>query len=160
MSAAEGPEGPRVTLREVTAETLREVLSLRVAPEQERFVASTAVSIAQAHFQPQTAWFRAIYADETPVGFLMLHDDPDASAYFLWRFLIDRRYQKLGYGRRALELLLDHVRGRPGAAALMLSYVPGDGSPRAFYERMGFVHTGEEDDGELMMRIDLARRGP
>jgi diamine N-acetyltransferase len=150
--------GPRVSLRAVTRENLRDVLMLSVAPEQARFVASNAVSIAQAHFQPDVAWFRAIYADETPVGFLMLHDDPEKPEYHLWRFMIDHRFQKLGYGRGALGLLLDHVRGRPGAAALTLSYVPGDGSPAAFYERVGFAHTGEADeDGELLMRIDLPR---
>jgi diamine N-acetyltransferase len=133
---------------------------LRVAPEQERFVASTAVSIAQAHFEPDFAWFRAIYADETPVGFVMLHDDPAKPVCYLWRFLIDRGHQKRGYGQRALELLLDHVRGRPGATALTLSYVPGEGGPAPFYERMGFVHTGEEDEGEIVMRIDVERAKP
>lgn len=152
----EPTKSSRVTLREVTKETLRDVLMLKVAPEQERFVATNAVSIAQAHFHPEVAWFRAIYADETPVGFLMLHDDPGKPEYHLWRFMIDKRFQKLGYGRRALELLLDHVRERPGATALTLTHVPGEGSPAQFYERIGFTHTGEEDeDGELFMRIEL-----
>jgi diamine N-acetyltransferase len=128
---------------------------LSVAPEQARFVASNAVSIAQAHFQPDVAWFRAIYAEDTAVGFLMLHDDPATATYYLWRFMIDHRFQKRGYGRRALELLLEHARTRPGATALTLSHVPGDGNPAPFYERMGFVHTGEEDDGELVMRVEL-----
>lgn len=88
-----------ITLREITKETLREVLMLKVAPEQERFVASNAVSIAQAHFHPEVAWFRAIYADETPVGFLMVEDDLDKPEVYLWRFMIDHRFQKLGYGR-------------------------------------------------------------
>lgn len=144
-----------ITLREVTKENLRDVLMLRVAPEQERFVASNAISIAQAHFDPEIAWFRAIYADETPVGFLMLHDEPAAATYFLWRFMIDHRYQGLGYGRRALDLLLEHVRARPGATAVTLSHVPGEGNPAPFYERMGFAYTGEVDEGELIMRRDL-----
>ena len=141
----------------MTRENLRDVLTLRVASGQERFVASNAVSIAQAHFHPEVAWFRAIYADETAVGFLMLHDEPETATYSLWRFMIDDRFQQLGYGRRALALVLEHVRARPGAAALTLSHVPGDGNPAPFYERMGFAHTGEEDDGELVMRIELTR---
>lgn len=144
-----------VSLREVTKETLGDVLRLRVAPGQDRFVASNAVSIAQAHFEPDHAWFRAIYADETPVGFLMLHDEPAKPAYYLWRFMIDYRFQGRGFGARAVALLLEHVRGRPGAVELRLSHVPGDGSPAPFYERLGFAHTGEEDEGELVMRIAL-----
>ena len=146
----------RVTLREVTRENLREVLLLEVAPEQKRFVASNAISIAQAHFYPEVAWFRAIYADETPVGFLMLEDGAGAQEVFLWRFMIDRRFQRHGFGRRAIELVLEHVRARPGTSALTLSHVPGDGSPGPFYQLLGFVHTGEKDpDGELMMRRGL-----
>ena len=63
-----------ISLREITRETLRDVLRLKVAPEQEKFVATNAVSIAQAHFYPETAWFRAIYADDTPVGFVMIEE--------------------------------------------------------------------------------------
>ena len=147
---------PRVTLREVTKENLNDVLVLEVAPEQRRFVAPNAISIAQAHFHPEVAWFRAIYADETPVGFLMLEDRAGAPEVFLWRFMIDRRHQKLDYGRRALELVIDVVRSRPGTSALTLSHVPGEGNPAPFYQRLGFVHTGETDpDGELLMRREL-----
>ncbi|HEU4463746.1 MAG TPA: GNAT family N-acetyltransferase [Gemmatimonadota bacterium] len=155
MANAPTPDA-RVTLREVTRHNLREVLLLEVAPEQNRFVASNAISIAQAHFYPEVAWFRAIYADEVPVGFLMLEDSPGAAEVFLWRFMIDRRFQNHGFGRRAIELVLEHVRARAGTTALTLSHVPGEGSPGPFYQRLGFVHTGEQDpDGELLMRLEL-----
>ncbi len=144
-----------VSLREVTRENLGQVLRLKVAPEQERFVATNAVSIAQAHFYPETAWFRAIYLDETPVGFVMIEDQPDKPKYYLWRFLIDAGHQGRGIGRRAIETIMDHVRTRPGATELFLSCVPGEGSPGPFYEKLGFAYTGEEDDGEMVMRRDL-----
>lgn len=146
---------PEVTLREVTKETLRDITRLRVSPAQERLVATNAESIAEAYFSPGVAWFRAIYADDTPAGFLMLEDDPAEGRYYLWRFMIDARYQRRGIGQRALELLFEHVRTRPGAKALYTSHVPGEGSPGPFYERMGFVYTGEEDGGELVMRREL-----
>ena len=80
-----------------------------------QFVANNAVSIAEAHFHPE-AWFRAIYADETAVGFIMLHDEnlrPDprqADYYFLWRLMVDARYQGMGFGRRGVGLLVELVR--------------------------------------------------
>ena len=113
-----------ISLREITQETVNAILNLRVAKAQEQFVASNAVSIAQAHFS-QEAWFRAIYADETPVGFLMLSDQPDKGEYFLWRFMVDAQHQGKGYGNRALELLIDYVKTRPNAKELSLSHVPG-----------------------------------
>lgn len=150
---APGPEAS-ITLREVTRDTVRTMCNLRVAPTQERFVAPNAVSIAEAHFEP-TAWFRAIYADETPVGFVMIDDDPAIPAYHLVRFMIDARYQGCGFGRRALEQLIEHVKTRPGATALSTSCVPGDGSPCPFYEKMGFVATGDVHYGEQVMRLDF-----
>ena len=146
---------PEVTLREVTRETLYDIFKLRVAPEQERFVSPNEISIAEAHFSPDVAWFRAIYSGDTPVGFLMLRDDPSKPEYYLWRFMIDARYQQTGVGRRALELLFAHVRTRPGATVLHTSVVDGPGGPGPFYERLGFTYTGETDDGELVMRREL-----
>ncbi|HKQ57500.1 MAG TPA: GNAT family N-acetyltransferase [Candidatus Eisenbacteria bacterium] len=153
------PEPPgrdaEVTLREIAKDTVREIVHLEVTPAQRRFVARNGMSIAEAHFSPGTAWFRGVYAGGTPVGFVMLEDEPDKPAYFLWRFMIDARYQGLGFGRRALELVIAHVRTRPGATLLETSCVPGDGSPCPFYERMGFVYTGVEDQGERVMRLVL-----
>lgn len=144
----------KVSLREVTKDTSGEILRLKVKPEQEQFVASNAVSIAQAYFE-EKAWFRAVYADDTPVGFLMLYDDPDEATYYLWRFMIDQRYQRLGFGRRALQLLIEHVRTRPNATSLLLSYVPAEGGPEPFYASLGFVNTGEVEDGENVMKLEL-----
>ena len=144
-----------VTLREVTKENLRQVLNLEVAPEQSRFVATNEMSIAQAYFDREIAWFRAIYADETPVGFVMLSDDASEQEYFLWRLMVDARYQKLGFAKRALELLFDYVRTRSGAKEILVSYVPGDAGPQGFYEKLGFVPTGEMIGTEVIMRRDL-----
>lgn len=149
-----------VTLREVTAQNLGQILHLDVSENQREYVATNAQSIAQAHFS-QEAWFRAIYADESPVGFLMLHDENlkdeprETDYYFLWRLMVDRRYQGMGFGRRAVELLVEHVRQRPNARVLLSSFHDGPDSPRGFYERCGFELTGEEVDGEVEIRLRL-----
>ncbi len=148
-------ENPIISLREITKETLRHMTRLKVAPGQEHFVATNAESIAEAYFSRDIAWFRGIYADDTPVGFLMLEDNAAEGKYYLWRFMIDARYQRKGIGQKALDLLFEHVRTRPRAGTVTTSIVPGEGSPGPFYERMGFVYTGEEDDGELIMRREL-----
>src|SRR6266508_2329162 len=56
----------RITLREITAENVNALLTLSAKEHQKQLVASHAISIAQPHFRPE-AWFRAIYADDTPV---------------------------------------------------------------------------------------------
>jgi len=90
-----------VELREITAETVRAICRLTVAPDQEAFVAPNAVSIAEAYFEPN-AWFRAIYADGEPVGFVMLEDDSVKEEYVLWRPMIAEGFQGRSYGRRAV----------------------------------------------------------
>jgi len=144
-----------VALHEITAETVRSICALEVAPAQSEYVAPNAISIAEAFFQPK-AWFRAVYAGETPVGFAMLYEDEKAGNYFLWRFMIDAEHQGKGYGRQALDLVVEHVRSHPNARELRSSYVPGDASPGGFYRRYGFVETGEFLDGENVISLVLS----
>jgi diamine N-acetyltransferase len=148
-----------ISLRPITRDNARAITRLKVAPEQEQFVASNAISLAQAHFE-KYAWFRAIYADETPVGFMMLYDDPVQPQYFLWRLMIDARYQGHGFAWQAVQQLIDYVRTRPGAKELLVSHGQGEGSPAWFYTRLGFQYTGEEDDGELIMRLPFEPAAP
>jgi len=150
----------KVTLREVTSQNLGAVLALEVFDEQRNFVASNARSIAQAHFYKE-AWFRAIYADDVPVGFLMLHDENlrdevrQNDYYFLWRLMIDKRHQKLGFGRQAVRLLIEHVKQRPNAKTLLSSFRSGQNSPEGFYTKLGFKRTGHEHDGEIEIGLGL-----
>jgi diamine N-acetyltransferase len=105
-----------VTLREITRGTARAACALD-AGDAGIQVAPKAVSLAQAHFWPE-AWLRAICADETLVGFVMVHEPtltptPEETEFFLWRLMIDRTHQGRGYGRAAIERLVEHVRTRP-----------------------------------------------
>jgi diamine N-acetyltransferase len=147
-------EGAVVELREVTADTVRAICLLHVAPDQRGFVAPNAVSIAQAMFEP-LAWFRAAYADGVPVGFAMLSVNSDAPEYYLWRFMIGEEFQGRGYGRAAIGRIVDHVRTLPGATELITSWIPAPGGPEPFYRGLGFEPTGEMDGQEVVARLAL-----
>ena len=151
-----------ITLREITEDNVGDVLALRLAPGQERFVSSVADSLAEAEEHPEgNPWFRAVYADGQPVGFVMLSRDveprpPDINGpWFLWKLLVDHRHQGRGYGRQVVERIVELVRAE-GATELLTSHVPGDEGPAGFYARLGFVPTGELDpDGEILLRLPL-----
>lgn len=145
---------PEVTLREVTKETVHQIMDLEVAENQSHLVAPNSMSIAEAYFQPK-AWFRAIYADDEPVGFIMLYDDPDKPMYYLWRMMLAEGQQRKGYGRQAMDLLVEYVRGRPNATEIIVGSIPGEGSPQPFYEGYGFVDTGEVKGGETQLKLEL-----
>lgn len=150
----------QVTLQEINSNTVTGICLLSELMEypQNTFVAPNAYSLAQALFHPR-AWYRAVYAGKAPVGFVMLDDDPDKPEYFLWRFMIAPPFQRRGYGAAALSLLVDHVRGRPGAKELLVSYIPHEQGPAAFYRGLGFDETGEVDGDEVVMRLALPAGG-
>ena len=100
-----------------------------------------------------------MYCGEEPVGFVMLSWNPSAGRYqgryYLWRLLIDKRYQRRGIGREVLAQLVDLVRAE-GATELLASYEPGKGEPWPFYRQFGFQRTGKIDDGEIVIRLPLS----
>jgi diamine N-acetyltransferase len=152
-----------VALRKVTADNEEAVRALAVAPGQESFVASVAESLDEAASSPDARpWYRAVYAGDRPVGFVMLSFDvppghPDYPwRYFLWRLLVDARYQRRGYGRAAMALVIDIVRRSPGATDLFTSVQLGEGGPAPFYRSLGFEPTGEWFDGQEVYRLPLS----
>lgn len=153
-----------VTLREVDEHTVRTIcnLSKTLSDIQRTHVADNAVSFAEALFS-KYAWFRAIYADETPVGFIMLYIGPDddepgnPTVWFLWRFMIAGPYQKMGFGRKALEIIFDVVRGQ-GGTELLVSCHEGPDGPEGFYRRLGFAPNGKWYEGELGLVLSLGQQ--
>ena len=154
-----------VSLREITADTVRLITSLSVSPDQQGFVASNAVSLAQALFSEE-AWYRAIYAGESPAGFVMLYDEslratpPPTPEVVLWRLMIDARFQGQGIGRLALRNVIDRVRSKGLFSSLVTSYIPGPGCPERFYLGAGFKHTGKVDGGEPVLELPLQTNAP
>jgi len=148
------PISTTITLKEITAETVRPIIKLNVAEKQKSFVAPNANSIAVAYFNKE-AWFRGIYDKDDPVGFVMLYADEKKPEYFLWRLMIDQEHQDKGYGYLAMEHVIAHVKTLPGAKELLTSYVPGDGNPSPFYYKLGFEETGEWEDDEKVLKLEL-----
>jgi diamine N-acetyltransferase len=89
----------------------------------------------------------------------MLSDDPDAPEYYLWRLMIDAMHQGMGFGQRAIALLVDYVRTRPDAQELLVSYRPRPHSPRDFYLKQSFRDTGRIEEGEVMLSLPLDGQG-
>ena len=154
-----------IELREVTLANLREVDRLAVAPGQEGLVAPVGRSIAQAHLiakeEPhRQVHHRAVYAGDTPVGFVLWEVQPSVSEFagwFLGRLLIDAAHQRQGYGSQVLDTLVSMLRSSPDQPkVLWTSYDPREDGARGFYVRYGFVVTGQTiDDDEEVARLDL-----
>lgn len=153
-----------VRLVEITDDNREAVCALRVHPSQERFVTGVRRSLAEAAATPEAEpWFRAVYAGDEPVGFVMLSWNVPPGRpgilgpYYLWRLLIDGRHQGRGYGTAILDTVVELVRA-DGAKELLTSHHPDDDGPGPFYRKYGFEPTGEVDHGEPVLRLDLTAR--
>jgi diamine N-acetyltransferase len=148
-----------VSLRPITDQNREAVEALAVAPAQRRFVSGVRESILEAAQEPGArALYWAIYADETPVGFVMIADEvdgPDYIAHFLWKLLIDERHQGQGFGTATLGLVVEYFRNR-GVDALWTSAGQGVGCPVAFYKRYGFERTGDSHGDEILLRLEIS----
>lgn len=139
-----------VTLREITPENFWDIIALHVDPDQEKLVLSNAVSIAQAKVQPECIPL-AIYSDDTPVGFLMYCVDRDDNEYWLYRIMIDRRHQGKGYGRQAMEQVIQIMGEDTDRHRIYLGVHRDGGSSVKLYESLGFRFTGDVYGEEHIM---------
>jgi histidinol dehydrogenase len=156
-ATAPAPAISSFEVRPVRSDDVIPLVKLAVAPDQTTFVAPNAVSLAQAAYKPPGRPF-GLYADGQPVGFLLLWDarrDPDepADQLYIWRLMVDARFQGRGHGKAAIAWTIEEAR-RMGVASVGLSHVQGN-PQGAFYEKLGFRYNGKVSDGELEMVFNL-----
>jgi len=145
----------------LTLENNRDYYALRTQHSEECFVAPMSWSFADALFPevvdgaPAVLRLYDVEADGEPVAFVMIAEvTPAHPEVHLWRLLVDRRHQRSGVGRRALDLLCDQLRAE-GCTTLVTHWASGPGTPAPFYRKYGFLETGEMLDEETLVRLQL-----
>jgi len=153
------PQAPvAFSVRPVDRSNAEAVMKLQVAAGQRAFVSPVDRSLAQVAYEP-CGRAMAMFDGEQAVGMMLLYDvrkddeDP-ANQLYVWRLLVDARFQKRGYGRLAMAWVVDEAR-REGYAEVGLSHVDKPGHAGAFYQKLGFAYTGEVDGVELKMLLKL-----
>ena len=148
-----------VTLRAIDDGNRDAVLALRVSEAQASFVSSVGESLQETIDEPggrAIAW--AVYDDDAPVGFVMISDEVDEPGYiahYLWKLLIDERFQRRGFGTATLDHVVRYFRDRD-VDEMWTSAGQGPGSPIPFYERYGFERTGDVVfDDEVLLRLSI-----
>ena len=154
-----------VDLKKLTEKNIWAILELKVAKEQENYVATNVQSIAEAYLtlaDGGRVFPFGIFDGEQPVGFLMIGYGCDGEQdeypriaennYCLWRLMIDSRFQGRGYGREAIRLALDFIRTWPCGKAeyCYLGYEPENAVAKRLYNSMGFYENGELDGDEIV----------
>ncbi len=151
-----------ISFKKITNDNLRQIIELSdtLDEAQRKCVAMNGNSLAQAYVNQEHAWPRAIYLDDTPIGFIMLDLTPDdipegdQPAIYLWRFMIAKDYQNKGYGKKSLDLLIRKCKDE-NKKSLYLSCEIENDMPYQFYIKYGFIDTGifKDDEQSLMMKL-------
>jgi diamine N-acetyltransferase len=148
-----------ISLQEISHENLESVLVLHVTESQKKhYPRSNAQSIAEGHYptDDDPVWIRAIYADGTPVGLLMTSEAPDQGEYFLWRIMVDAKYQSKGYAAQAVQTLIQRIKDTPNGKSLITSHLKGNIVVGRLFENLGFSYTGEMfGEMDRLMRLDF-----
>ncbi|MGX1828165.1 GNAT family N-acetyltransferase [Paenibacillus taichungensis] len=157
-----------ITLRKITLDNRRSIFNLEVSEEQRQYVASNLSSVASCYVLATNGgspFPLAIYADEQPVGFVMItygitgYDLPVIADnnYCILRLMIDKQHQSRGYGREALKKILEFIRTFPAGPAryCWIPYSPDNLAAKKLYESFGFHENGEVCHDELITVLDL-----
>lgn len=145
-----------VTLRSLGEAERKAVIALGVADDQDDFVATNAESLEEADENPACVPL-GIFVGDAPVGFAMYTLDADDGNWWIYRLMIDQRFQKRGYGRAGLRAVVERMSAIPGCDAIYLGVVRENSVAAAFYRQEGFRETGQILGDETVMRLDLKK---
>ncbi|MFA5308134.1 MAG: GNAT family N-acetyltransferase [Dehalococcoidales bacterium] len=141
-----------ITLREINKDNWKECIALQVGDEQKTFVVANVYSLAEAGFYPAYQPL-AVYHGNMMVGFIMYGKDPDDGCYRILRLMIDRKYQRMGYGKAAMHEVIRLLKEKPDCDSISISHVPENVIADKLYSSLGFCETGEVIGGETVERL-------
>ena len=145
-----------VQFRKITEENFDAVIKMK-RPEGENFVASNAVSLAQAwlYRNDGDVFPFAIYDDDTIVGFMLLEEDMEQARLDLWRIMLSPEQEGKGYGTAAVKLMIQYAKDSGRYRSIYLLCAPENHIARHIYDKLGFQPTGEICYGDVQMKLDL-----
>ena len=144
----------KIELKEIDSDNWRE--NLHVKDEQKEYVSDLKGIEARAYaFRSFRSHALMIYYNDTAVGAALYYDYEPYKAYDFCELFIDERYQGKGYGKQACKLIFDRMKADGKYKKVILCYIDGNTTAEKMYLELGFTKTGEEDEDEILMSMDL-----
>lgn len=140
-----------INLKNITEDNFVDAFNLKLAAGQEMFVSHPIRSLAQAYVYRDQCQPFGVYADDEMVGYVMVIYDHDIPEYDIWHMMIDEAEQGKGYGRAALELVIDYIKTKPFGSSDRVALTCNKDNAKALklYHDMGFLETGAKDEEEI-----------
>lgn len=154
----------KVHLRRVAMDNFGECIGLAVEEVQEGLVASNIKSLAEASVNPAlyplAIYDAAVAGYEKPhlpmVGFTMY--EITVGVGFILRLMIDRKYQRQGYGRAAMVEVIRRLRLHPEVELIATSHRRGNEAAARLYRGLGFedwdIEWAKENEEEVFLRLE------
>lgn len=146
-----------VNFRKITEENFDAIIRMK-RPEDENFVASNAVSLAQAwlYREDGDVFPFAIYNDDTAIGFMLLEEDLEEKRLDLWRIMLSPEQEGKGYGTEAVKLMIKYAIDSGRYQRIGLLCRQSNVRARHIYDKLGFRPTGNICYGDPEMILELS----
>lgn len=149
-----------IHLKAIAEDNFIDAFALKLAPEQECFVSHPIRSLAQAYVYREQCQPFGIYEGDRMVGYVMVIYDYDVPEYDIWHMMIEQAEQGKGYGKAALDRVLDYIREKPFGSSDRVTLTCNKENIRALtmYKSKGFAETGVTDGEEIELSLMIRQR--
>jgi diamine N-acetyltransferase len=138
-----------VKIIELNENNWYECCQLEVSSEQEKYIESNAISIAQSKFEPSLKPY-AIFAGEKVVGFLMYNSvQEELDGYWIYRIMVDKDFQGKGIAKAATKLMISEMAKLPQAEKIVVGYHPENTAAHHLYASLEFIDYGNRFGKEM-----------
>ncbi|MEG2017774.1 MAG: GNAT family N-acetyltransferase [Clostridium sp.] len=136
-----------IRLIDINENNWLKIARLQVKEEQKAFVASPTGIMARAYaMRASNAHALAISNEEEVVGVFMVREFQDEPVgYELQQLLIDYRFQNKGYGKQAVQLIIEKLKQEGKYNSVEVCVKMEDDSAIRVYKKLGFVDSGYID---------------
>ena len=146
-----------ICLKPVDENNFLDVFHLKLGEGQDRYVSHPIRSLAQAYVYRAQCQPFGVFDNEKVIGYVMVIYDYDIPEYDIWHMMIDASLQGNGYGKAALQLVLNYIRQKPfgDSNRVALTCNKNNSNALALYTHMGFELTGTEDEDEVELALTI-----
>ena len=146
----------KLRLLELADDRRDAVLSIQLHDHQVDYLPSIQSSLEMAERYPNSRSL-VFDVDGSIVGYGLYGIDDETGAWKIFRLYIDKNHQSKGFGRAAMQLLLQQLEDDHGASEVLIVYNGDNKAAEHLYQSIGFVPYAHRDD-KVLARYDCSTR--
>lgn len=157
-----------IHFKKISMNDCEKIIEMELYESQEDYVMPFVDSLAESYsdlFEEEITVTYALCNGKEPIGLMEMayvkgDEFPGLKrelVYELFRILVDKKYQKQGYGTKAVRLFLDYVKKKPlgDADTVVVSVVEGNNEALKLYEKFGFKIIGRDRYNHIAMKCRI-----